>query len=108
MSAAFEVVRDALSQLRRKVAFHVVGDFVPDVAAVDVYDLGWRQHRSSEYPMRRWREGYKGNFLENTGRHCNLARLAFRRSESRCALAAHCSSLAAFETFSAFPNPTAT
>ncbi len=66
--AALEMMRDAVAHLRREIAFHGVGEFFPDMAAIDFYDLGWRRHRSSEHPMRGWREGYKGNFLANSWR----------------------------------------
>src|SRR5438552_17396045 len=58
--AALEMMRDSVAHLGREIAFHVVGEFFPDVAAVDFYDLGWRRHRSSDHPMPKPGNGDKG------------------------------------------------
>ena len=65
--AALEMMRDAVAYLRREVAFHVVGEFSPNVAAVDFYDLGGRRHRSSDHPMPQPVKGDKGR--ENIGKY---------------------------------------
>jgi hypothetical protein len=57
--AALEMVCNAVAHLRREVTFHVVGEFFPDVAAVDFYDLTWRRHRSSDHPMPHLAKGDK-------------------------------------------------
>ena len=65
--AALEMVCDAVAHLGREIAFHVVGEFSPNVAAVDFYDLGWRRHRSSDHPMPQPVKGDKGR--ENIGKY---------------------------------------
>ena len=70
MLAALEMMRDSVAHLGREIAFHVVGEFFPDVAAVDFYDLGWRRHKSSDHPMPQSVKGDKAvRTLGSTFRH---------------------------------------
>jgi len=55
--ASLQVPRNAIPHFRRKVAFQVIGQFSPDVPAVDFYDLRRTLHRSSDCAIRDLRKG---------------------------------------------------
>jgi len=51
------MMRDSVAHFRRKVTFYVIGQFLPDVLAVDFYDLGRYLHGSSDHPMHQLQKG---------------------------------------------------
>ena len=113
MFAALEMVCDAVAHLGREIAFHVVGEFSPNVVAVDFYDLVWRRHRSSDHPMPQPGKGDKAVRTRESVAILGIALVApvehavarSRRLVVRGSLPAVRRS---FETFPALPNPTAT
>ena len=52
MSASPQMPGYLIAHFGRKIAFYVIGQFLPDVLAIDFCNFGWRRHKGSDHPMR--------------------------------------------------------